>query len=304
MHERDVVSGMAVFVAVVESGSLAAAARQTGLTPSAVSKLVARLEERHGSRFLQRTTRSMTVTDAGQTYYERARGILEELRAVDQAMASQTAEPRGLVRVSAPQLLGHTRVAPILVRFQKAFPLVSVDLDLTDRTIDMVGERIDVAVRITAAPPPAFVARHVGTLQRVLCASPAYLRGRRAPRSAADLAQHACLVLAGPSLSPTWTFVPERGPSETVRLDARLRATSTLALYEAAKAGLGIAELPRYLVAEDVLARRLVPLLAQYVPTELGIFVIYPPTSLVPLRVRELVKHLVLELQQALREPN
>lgn len=300
MHEREVVSGMTVFVAVVEHGSLAAAARRTGLTPSAVSKVVTRLEQRMGVRLLQRTTRHMTVTDEGQAYYERSRAILEELRSVDQEMATQTAEPRGTVRVSAPLLLGQTRVVPSLLAFQKAFPRVCLDLDLTDRMTDLVGERIDVAVRITAAPPPSFVARQVGRMERVLCASPAYLRAHKAPRAPRDLIDHACLVLAGPGAAPLWSFAPAEGPGETVRVEGRLRASSTLSLYEAAKAGLGIAELPRYLVAEDLRERRLVAVLEHLVPTSRGIYVLTAPAKLLPLRVRELVRHLVEDLRAKL----
>ncbi len=185
---------MAVFVAVVEGGSLAAAARRTGLTASAVSKVVTRLERGFGAPLLRRTTRSMTLTDAGQTFFERARTILEELRLVEQEMASNNAEPRGLLRVSAPLLLGQRRVVPVLLAFMKKMPAISLDLDLTDRVVDMVGERIDVAVRITNEPPPSFVARRVGAVRRVLCASPTYLRSRRTPRAPRDLTEHSCLL--------------------------------------------------------------------------------------------------------------
>lgn len=133
----------------------------------------------------------MTLTEAGQTFFDRARKILEELRSVEHEVTSQNAEPRGLVRVSAPLLLGQTRVVPILLAFQKTVPTVSLDLDLTDRAVDMVGERTDVAVRITSEPPPAFVARRVGVIRRVFCASPSYLRTRAAPRTPRDLEKHA-----------------------------------------------------------------------------------------------------------------
>ncbi len=303
MHEREVVSGMTVFVAVVEGGSLAAAARQTGLGPSAVSKLVSRLEQRLGTRLLRRTTRSMTLTDAGQTFFERSRAILEDLRSVEQELASENAEPRGLVRVSVPLLLGQTRVVPILLAFLKSFPAVSLDLDLTDRAVDMVGERIDVAVRITSAPPPSFVARHVGAVRRVLCASPSYLRGKRVPRSPRDLADHACLVLSGASASPVWHFVPGPGcgEPENVRVAGPLRVSNTLSLYDAAKTGLGIADLPRYLVAEDLRAKRLVSLLDPFEPTARGVYVIHAPGRFLPARVRELSKHLVQALEKVLR---
>lgn len=302
MHERDVVSGMAVFVAVVEGGSLAAAARSTGLTPSAVSKLVSRLERDLGSSLLRRTTRRMSVTDAGQIYYERARAILDELRAVEQEMASQGSAPRGLLRVSAPQLLGQTRVLPILLTFIARHPAISLDLDLTDRSVDMVGERVDIAVRITSEPPPAYVARHVGSLRRVLCASPAYLRTRSDLRSPRDLQDHSCLVLGGPSTTDIWKLgSSERGSgAQSIRVTARVRLSNTLALYEAAKAGLGIADLPRYLVEADLKARRLLPVLSGFEPAERGVFVIYAAGSVLPLRVREASRCLVTELGKVL----
>jgi DNA-binding transcriptional LysR family regulator len=303
MHERELVSGMAVFVAVVEGGSLAAAARKTRLTPSAVSKHVARLERSLGARLLRRTTRRMTVTDAGQTFFERARVVLEDLRRVEQEVTQENAAPHGRVRVSAPQLLGQTRVVPILLAFQKKVPAVSLDLELSDRAVDMVGEGTDVAVRITAEPPPSFVARRVGTVRRVLCASPSYLRAHGTPRVPRDLGKHACLLLAGPSAAPVWRFDATAGAApEGIRVDARLRASSTLTLYEAAKAGLGIAELPRYLVREDLKARRLVPVLEALTPDGPGVYVIYPPAKLLPARIRVLVSHLVPELEKALRD--
>jgi DNA-binding transcriptional LysR family regulator len=297
MRERDVVSGMAVFVAVVEGGSLAAAARSTGLTPSAVSKLVARLERDFGSALLRRTTRRMSVTDAGRTYYERARAILEDLRSVEEQMASHGSTPRGLLRVSAPQLLGQTRVLPILLAFLDKAPAVSLDLDVTDRRVDMVRERVDIAVRITSEPPSGFVARNVGSVRRVLCASPTYLRGRSAPRVPHDLGEHACLALGGPDTSDVWTFGEA---AESVRITARVRVNTTLALQEAAKAGLGIADLPRYLVEDDLRARQLIPVLEGFEPLQRGVFVIYSAGSLIPLRAREASKHLVTELRKVL----
>lgn len=297
MDERDVVSGMAVFVAVVEGGSLAAAARRTGLTPSAVSKLVSRLESGFGAPLLRRTTRRMTVTDAGQIYFDRARAILEDLREVEQVMASQHGEPRGLLRVSASLLLGQTRVVPILLAFMKKAPAVSIDLDLSNREVDLVAERIDIAVRVTQEPPAAYVARRVGALRRVLCASPAYLRAHPPPSTPTQLSDHVCLVSSGPGTSETWQF----GPSQSVRVTGRLRVGNTLSLHEAAKAGLGIANLPRFLVEEDLRARRLVSVLEPFETVASGIYVVYTPGPFLPARVRECASYLVRELGKVLR---
>ncbi|MGC4093695.1 MAG: LysR family transcriptional regulator [Polyangiaceae bacterium] len=287
MSERELVSGMAVFVAVVEAGSLAGAARRSGLTASAVSKLVSRLEAQFGTALLRRTTRRMTVTDAGLTFYERARSVLSELRAVEQEMASNDAEPRGRLRISASLLLGQVHVLPILLSFLKKAPRVALDLELSDRVVDLVSERIDVAVRITASPPASFVARRVGAVTRVQCASPSYLKAHGVPRSPAELAQHSCLqLLEGAAVEGSGA--------------ARLRFSTSVAVHEAAKAGLGIAALPGYLVEDDLRARRLTRVLADFEEPARSVYVIYATGALLPTRVREVVRHLERELKQAL----
>jgi DNA-binding transcriptional LysR family regulator len=301
LQERELVSGMAVFVAIVDAGSLSAAARSCGLTPSAVSKLVTRLETNFGAPLLRRTTRRMTVTDAGQSFYQRAQLVLEDLRNLEQEMSSKSHEPRGLVRVSASQLLGQVRVAPLLHTVMKQMPAVSLELELTDRVVDLVAERIDLAVRITAEPPPSFVARRVGSVRRVLCASPEYLRQQRAPRSPRELTEHACLALSAPGNVVAWSFRGDHEQSpQRVRLSPRLRVNSSMALYEATRAGLGIADLPRYLVEADLLARRLIAVLEPLELQSSGVFVIYGAGRLLPPRVREIASHLVRELKKTL----
>lgn len=299
MSERELVSGMSVFVAVVEGGSLAAAARSTGLTPSAVSKLVARLEQGFGTRLLRRTTRRMTVTDSGQVFYERARVVLEDLRAVEQEMASADAAPRGKLRVSASLHFGQVRVLPIVLAFMKKAPALSLELELTDRVVDLVNERVDIAVRVHSQPPASFVARRVGAVQRVLCASPSYLRAAGVPRAPAELAQHSCLQLLGDAGGQGWNF-RSNGAPVGVRVAPRIRLGNTAAIHEAAKAGLGIADLPDYLVEEDLQERRLARVLPQLQTAPSSVYVIYAPGRLLPTRVREAAGYLEKELKKAL----
>jgi LysR family transcriptional regulator, transcriptional activator for dmlA len=300
MQERDVVSGMSVFVAVVRAGSFTRAAKATGLTPSAVSKTISRLEAAFGAQLVTRSTRRMTVTDAGQAFFARSASVLEELRAIEQEMASKSAQPRGRVRVSAPLLFGQALVAPAVFSFMKQAPAVSVDLDLSDRFVDLVEERVDIAVRITSEPPPSYVARRAGHIRRSLCASPAYLRKSPKLRRPQDLSRHSCLV-GHHQASNVWEFPGAAGaPPETVRIDARLRLNSTLALHEATKASLGIADLPRYLVEEDLRSRRLVALLEPLETRPSSVFVIYGAGSFLPARTRELAKHLLRELTREL----
>jgi LysR family transcriptional regulator, transcriptional activator for dmlA len=301
MHERDVVSGMAVFVSVVEGGSLAAAAKRTGLTPSAVSKLVTRLESSFGAPLLRRTTRSMTVTDAGLMFFERARVILEDLRGLEHEMATANSAARGTVRVSASQLLGQARVVPILLEFLASMPAIKLELELTDRVVDLVAERVDVAIRITSQPPPSFIARRVGSIRRVVCASPAYLRAASTPKVLSDLKAHNCLTFLDTS-ADTWQFgAKDDGTAKaTLRVAGRLRVANTLSLYEAAKAGLGLAQLPHYLVESDLKARRLVAVLERFETPERGVFIVYPTGKYIPARVRAVVSHLVAALPKVL----
>jgi DNA-binding transcriptional LysR family regulator len=211
---------------------------------------------------------------------------------VEQEMESKDPEPRGRLRVSASLLLGQVHVLPLLLSFLEKAPRVALDLELSDRAVDLVSERVDVAVRITNGPPPSFVARRVGSVSNVLCASPAYLKAHGAPRSLSDLAQHSCLQL----LDSAALDSVARGP----RVSARLRFSSSVALHEAARAGLGIADLPGYLVEGDLRAHRLTRVLAKHEPPARSVYVIYGAGSLLPTRVREVVRHLERGLKKVL----
>src|ERR1700734_2358505 len=160
--DRDTFAGMGAFLAAVEEGSFSKAATKLGLTPSGVSKLVTRLEEKLDVRLFHRTTRQMQLTDIGTFYLDRARRIFEDVRALEDEIERSTDEPRGLLRVTAPAVLGHHRVLPAVISFRKAFPEVKVDLLFVDHLVDIVDERIDVAVRMTASPPLSYVAKKLG----------------------------------------------------------------------------------------------------------------------------------------------
>ncbi|WP_438003910.1 LysR family transcriptional regulator [Sorangium sp. So ce321] len=295
-NERESIAGMAAFLASVEEGSFSAAAEKLGLTPSGVSKLVSRLEERLRVRLLQRTTRRMQLTQVGKSYYERARRIFEELDALEREVESHDDAPRGTLRVTVPTVLGHVRVLPLVLSFQDMFPEVKVELLLNDRVVDLVEESIDVAVRMTASPPLSFVARKLGDDARVLCASPAYLSRRGRPSRPRDLADHDCIVfLAGGAVDDTWRLKPDArsGAVEGVRVSGRFQANNTLSLREAALSGLGIVNLPSYLVGDDLRSGRLIAVLEGFVPVERAIYAVYPQAPFVPAKTRELVRHLI-----------
>jgi LysR family transcriptional activator of dmlA len=297
--DRDTFTGMAAFLATVEEGSFSKAATKLALTPSGVSKLVSRLEERLDVRLFHRTTRQMQLTDIGTFYLERARRIFDDVHALERDMERSDDAPRGLLRVTAPVVLGHLRVLPAVIAFRKTFSAAKVDLLLVDRVVDLIEERIDVAVRMTASPPLSYVAKKLGDDTRRLCASRAYLSRRGRPRHPKDLQKHDCLVFApeGPPVA-TWKLLSDAGKPVSVRVCGPLQINNVLSLREAALAGLGIADLPDYIAADDVRAGRLEAVLDDFVALDRAVYAVYPPGRSVPSRAREFVKLLEREFQE------
>jgi DNA-binding transcriptional LysR family regulator len=290
---RDTIAGMEALVALADAGSFSAGARDLGLTPSAMSKLVTRLERRLGTQLVERTTRRMRLTEAGHGYYRRARGVLAAMDEAELELDGLRAAPRGLLRVSAPVPFGLTRVLPALTTFRARHPEVQVELDLSDRVVDLVEEGIDVAVRVTeAAPPQGVVARRLGVVDRVLCASPAYLQAHGTPRTVAHLASHDCLVLTSAATPRVWHLGKKGGAPQAVPVRGAIAVNHVLGLRVAALAGLGIAELARYLVADDLAAGDLVVVLPSHAPPARTAFALYQPSPWKPLKVRAFVRHL------------
>jgi LysR family transcriptional activator of dmlA len=291
--DRDTFAGMGAFLAAVEEGSFSRAATKLGLTPSGVSKLVGRLEERLDVRLFHRTTRQMQLTDIGAFYLDRARRIFDDVRALEIDVEQSTDAPRGTLRVTAPALLGHHRVLPVVIAFQKAFPAVKVDLVLVDDVVDLIEERIDVAVRMTASPPLSYVAKKLGEDTRRLCASRDYLARRGRPARPSDLQKHDCLVFVAHGAPVPWKLRPEVGKPASVRVCGPLQTNSVLSLREAALAGLGVADLPSYLVGDDLRAGRLESVLDEFVAPERAVYALYMSGRSMPARAREFVKLLV-----------
>jgi LysR family transcriptional regulator, transcriptional activator for dmlA len=290
--DRDTFAGMAAFLAAVEEGSFSKAAQKLSLTPSGVSKLIGRLEEKLDVRLFHRTTRQMQLTDVGTFYLDRARRIFDDVRTLEAEIERSSDEPRGLLRVTAPAVLGQIRILPAVIAFRKAFPEVKVDLILVDRVVDLIEERIDVAVRMTASPPLSYVARKLGDDTRKLCASREYLARKGRPASPKDLRDHDCLVFIADGAPVSWK-VREGGRPASVRICGPFQSNSVLSLHEAALAGDGIADLPAYLVTDDLRAGRLETVLDSFVATERAVYALYAAGRSVPARSREFVKLLL-----------
>lgn len=287
--DRDALWAMEVFVAVTEGGSLAAGARRLRVTPSAVSKQLAKLERRLRVRLLQRTTRSLRATPAGERYGLEARRAIAAAQAAEAVGRGEAEAIAGQLRVSAPTLLGQELVAPLAARFLAAHPGVTMELELTDRFVDLVGESVDVAVRVASRlPASGLVAARIGTLAWQFVASPAYVKARGLPRRPEELAAHACLDLAHGSDRGRWRMTFGRREA-TVDVRGPLVATSLTALHRAAREGLGIAQLPTYLVEDDLRERRLVVVLPSAGLARRAVWAVQPSRAFVPGRVRAFV---------------
>ncbi|KPL25932.1 MAG: hypothetical protein AMJ72_12925 [Acidithiobacillales bacterium SM1_46] len=292
----DPVTDIAVFVRVAELGSFTRAADALELSKAAVSKSIGRLEKRLGARLLNRTTRKLTLTEAGDTFFRRGAAALAELAEAEQEVGQLSHTPRGLLRVTAPTYLGTVTLAPLLREFQKRYPEVSLDLNLDDRKVDLVQERFDVAVRISTMPDSSLVSRRLAPVSIRIVGSPAYLKRRGTPKTPADLRQHECLTY---SVSPTpneWRFRTPRGRWVSVEVNGPIRCNNDFVLKQAALDGLGIAFFPAFFVEREIAEGRLVPILKDYDGPAFFIQAVYASRHHLPPKVRAFVDFLVEHL--------
>jgi DNA-binding transcriptional LysR family regulator len=288
----EVVRGMMALVAIAERASFAGAAADLGLSASAVSKLVSRMEARLRVRLVHRTTRRVQLTELGLLYCERARRVIEELDTSEQELQHLDPDPKGTLRVTAPTVLGRARVLPVVMAFQARFPAVRVLFDATDRVVDLIAEQVDVAVRTVAEPPPTMVARKLDDDVRHLCASPSYVAARGLPKTTADLAEHECLPCRVHGEPAPWRFKASNGSIKALQVDGRLHLSDSFSIRDAALAGVGIADLPEYLVARDLAEGRLVRVLPAVPRIIRGVYVVYAPSPFTPSKVRLFVEAL------------
>jgi DNA-binding transcriptional LysR family regulator len=283
--------GMAVFAKVVESASFAAAARHFEMSPAMVSKHIRTLEERLGVRLLNRTTRRVSATEVGQNYYERCLRILNELEDAERAAGDLEAAPRGLLRVTTSVSFGAHQLAPAIADYLIAYPDVSIDLSLHDNYVDLVEERIDLAIRLGQLADSSLIAKKLYMMEMVLCASPGYLAANGTPQQPRDLAKHNCLIYtyAAPRM---WTFTDPNGKAEVIRVSGRLLANSGDPLLALALKDTGILLGPDYLVADGLSAGRLVRLLPDYKTQETPVYAVYPHSHFLSAKTRTFIDFL------------
>lgn len=288
---------IALFVQVVRGGSFAEAARRAGLPPNTVSRRVQLLEAQLGTRLLQRSTRKLTLTSAGEAFHERCAGAVDGLLDAGQALTAGGQEPGGLVRVAAPADLFDFFPMEWVSEFLTAHPRVRLDFVLSDAKADLIAERIDVAFRGGRLQDSGYVGRQVVAAgSDGLVASPAYIARRGAPNTLQDLANHECVAFTQLSGRSTWHLTGPDGQSDEVQFSARVGANTAQALRKAALAGLGIALLPRTIARIELQAGLLVPVLPQYHCKGFGLNVLYPSRKHLPLAVSVFMQFVVEKL--------
>jgi DNA-binding transcriptional LysR family regulator len=288
-------TGMIAFVEAAEAGSFAGAAVRMSLSRSAVGKGIARLERRLGTRLFNRTTRTQTLTEDGQVYYERCTRALAELDAAEAVLDSGRGAPVGRLRVSVPVLFGRYCAASVLLDVARKFPQLKLEVSFTDRVVDLIDDRIDLAIRVGAlADSAGIVARRLGTMQMVICGSPDYLNKRGRPLQADDLAHHD-IVSYGPSAgSLSWSFQDAQGQRKNVMIECRVAFDDLESIADAATVGAGLARLPSWLIAARVDAGKLVVVLEGQ--QRFDIHAVWPRTRHLPSKVRVAVDELVARI--------
>lgn len=278
------------FVEVVETGGFGSAGRRLSLSKSMVSRRVARLEAELGARLLSRTTRGVAVTEAGLEFKVRAEKVLADLEAARQAVAQSDGEVVGALRIAAPLSFGMAYLAPVLAELAARHPRLDIQTAYSDRFVDLIGERYDVAIRLTSLEDSSLIARRIAPIHGAVVASPAYLERRGAPEVPEDLLRHETLVQGDMS----WKFRDANGRLSVIRPESRFKADNAQALMMAALTGLGVAMLPTFLTGPEIEKGTLIPLLWGYTLPEAGLYVVRPPPrEPAPATVRALTELLV-----------
>jgi DNA-binding transcriptional LysR family regulator len=296
----DKLRGMEVMVAVVDAGSFAAAARQLDISAVMVGKHIQQLEAHLGARLLQRSTRRQSLTEVGAAFYEDSKRVLEQVRWAESAVERSRAAPQGLLRISAPMTLGNAVIAPLVAQFLRRHEQVRVDLQLSDSVADLTGEAIDAAIRIGRVGDDSLVARPLQPYRMVIAGSPAYLRRHGRPKRAADLAEHSCLSHSVWQRRSEWTL--HDGACRVQWPDnSRFVCNNGDGLRRAALDGLGLVMQPEVLLADDIAAGRLVPVLADCLPPERPVHLVYAADRRQLPKLARFIEHVVKAIGQRAR---
>jgi DNA-binding transcriptional LysR family regulator len=294
----DKFSAMHVFVKVVEQGSFASAATRLDLSTSTVSRHVADLEAHLNARLLNRTTRRLSLTEAGQAFYERCAALLGDLEEAEAAASASNAAPRGTIKLTCSVAFGIRYLAPAIGAFQRKYPDMRFDISLSERMVDLVEEGLDLAIRIGDAGNPNLVARKIGEMRLVVCASPAYLRSRGRPKHPRALADHNCFTYAHLATRDHWRFFDQDGTLIHVPVQGSIHSNNGEMSAAIAAEGIGIALEPDFIVAPLIASGRLVPILENFASPSTNIYAVYASRRHLSAKVRAFVDFLSARFQR------
>ena len=292
----DLLAAMKLFMRVVEAGGFSQVARQTGNTQPTVSRTVAALEDHLGVRLLNRSSRAVTLTDDGHQFYSMAGRALEAVAEAEGSVGSRRGGPAGLLRLGTSVAFGRMHVAPRIPAFLKRFPEVEVQLLMNDAFVDLVGEGLDLAIRVGDLVDPTLIARRIGTTRRVTVASSEYLERRGVPAIPADLAGHECVIYTRLATGSRWHFAGPDGPI-MVDVHGRFQADNSEAVREAVISGAGIAVIPVWMFTDEIETGRVRIILQEFEPKQLPIHAVYPSRRQVSAKVREMIDFLAAEFE-------
>ena len=300
----DWIQPMRIFVSVVQNGSLSSAGRQLGLSPASVSRHISALEESLGCRLVNRTSRKLTLTEAGELYFARVEQILQQVAEAKDSVSQLQTMPRGTLRVHSRMLVGQLHIAPALPAFLAQNPEVKVDLLLSNRVVDLVEQNIDIDVRIGKLIDSSLVARQLAVSERILCAAPSYLASRPAIAKPADIAAHNCLTYRINLGRTVWRFIDQRGVLEEIAVTGNLQSDNGHALLTAALGGAGAALMPDWAIRDELASGRLRRLLPHYrishVEFDNGVYAVFQKSRHMSAKVRVFIEFLAATFRERL----
>ena len=283
---------MAIFAAVVDAGGFSAASKSVGVSTPVISKRISALEAELGARLLNRTTRRLSLTEVGSVFYQHCIRVVAEARDAEAAVTFLHEVPRGLLRITAPIAFGSEQIARVLPGFMERYPEVQVEMDVSDRPVELAAEGYDVAIRLTSQPPPLLAARRLKGTRRVVCAAPGYWERYGRPQRPADLVSHNCIVYYPNPTFNEWHF-ESAGGAETISVNGRYRVNNTVAILEAAVSGLGVARLSSFTVERYIESGELEPVLLDYTAPGADIYALYLPNRYLSTKARAFIDYMV-----------
>ena len=296
----DRLEAMSILVASADTGSFSAASRLLGIPLPTVSRKVADLEAHLNTQLLVRSTRKLSLTEAGIAYVDACKRILEQVDEAESQASGEYTIPRGTLAMTAPIVLGRLHIVPLVNGFLANFAEINVHLTLSDKTLNLVDEHIDIAVRVGTLPNSTLVATKVGEIRRVVCGSPAYFAAHGTPKSPEDLAGHKCVTFTALASGMTWVFNPRGGPSKSVQPFCRLKINTAESAIDAAIAGIGVTNVLSYQVARPVAEGKLKVILQDYEPDPIPIHIVHAGQALVPLKIRRFMEFAAPRLRESL----